>query len=109
MLKEVAESYLMKIKASTTKDGQKSQIISIQHDEDLIDSYRVIVEYLSAMRMLLAYDVDNIEECVSGFEKFVDQIMIYFTDTFKDWANASDIQYLILNIVRSGFQIKILL
>ena len=57
----------------------------------------------------MAYDVDNIEECVSGFEKFVDQIMIFFTDTFKDWANASNIQYLILNIVRSGFQIKILL
>ena len=75
----------------------------------MIDSYRVIIEYLNAMRMLLKYDVDNVEDCVSGFETFVDQIMVYFCNIHKDLAINSEFQFPVLSIVRSGFQIKVLL
>ena len=75
----------------------------MQEDIDILECFRVIEEYLQAMRMLLAYDVDNVEECLSGFEQFLDQTLAFFIDTFKQWPNESDIQLSIINIVRTGF------
>ena len=63
----------------------------MQEDIDILECFRVIEEYLQAMRMLLAYDVDNVEECLSGFEQFLDQTLAFFIDTFKQWPNESDI------------------
>ena len=75
----------------------------MQEDIDVLECFRVIEEYLQVMRMLLAYDVDNVEECLSGFEQFLDQTLAFFIDTFKQWPNESDIQLSIINIVRTGF------
>ena len=35
------------------------------------------------MRILLVCDVDNVEDSIIGFENFIDQIMMHFSDSFK--------------------------
>ena len=58
--------------------------------------------------MMLIYDGDAVESSVNCFEKQINSLLMHFSKMY-DQINDMETQTIVLNIIRSGFFVKILL